>query len=725
AGTLERMTEHFQQLLQGIVLDPEQHLAALPLLTQAEQQQLLVEWNATERTYPQDCCLHELFEEQVERTPEAVAVVFEEQHLTYADLNRRANQLAHYLQGLGIVPEGLVGICMERCLDMVVGLLGILKAGGAYVPLDPAYPKERLAFMVADSQVAIVLTHQFLQGNPLAVSGVQVISLDTDWKIIVAERHVNPHSGVVSDNLAYVIYTSGSTGWPKGTLVTHRNVTNFFTGMDQRLGKDVPGIWLAVTSISFDISVLELFWTLTRGFQVVVYETSGLLGTLSTYLATVERLKEMDVDEVACLVDFGIDEDAVLGSLHELDKLRQYSNTNKPVETISGQIRRLGITHLQCTPSLADMVVLEPEALSALGSLQKLLLGGEALPVSLAKQLGEVVGGAIHNMYGPTETTIWSTTHTVEHKATTMAIGRPIANTQVYILDRWLQTVPVGVAGELYIGGVGVARGYLNQSKLTAERFVPNPFSITPGMRLYRTGDLVRYSPEGNLEFLGRFDAQVKLRGFRIELEEIETVLEQHPMVREAVVVIRETEVNAKQLVAYLVFQQGETPSQTALRSFVQQRLPEYMVPAIFVSLEILPLTPNGKRDRRALPIPNQIRSELNVAYVAPQTPVEEMLADIWIQVLGVKAVGIHDNFFTLGGHSLLATQVVSRIQTTFQMGLSLRQFFESPTIGDLAALIINQERTAYLQANVKTLPESEVESLLYKLLIEEGIEYE
>ena len=837
-ATIARLLGHLQTLLEGMVVNPEQRLSELPLLTEAERRQMLVDWNNTGADFPQDTCLHQLFEAQVEKTPEAIAVVFEEQRLTYRELNRRANQLAHHLRELGVGPDVLVGICVERSLEMVVGLLGVLKAGGAYVPLDPGYPTERLAFMIEDSRAPVLLTQQRLV-EVLPKHGARVICLDADWEAIAQDSRDNPLSQVKSHNLAYVIYTSGSTGRPKGVMVSHRNVVNFFAGMDACIEHKSAGVWLAVTSISFDISILELFWTLTRGFQVIVhgdndllssaeplsqagekeiefslfyfasnegelsgskyrllmegakfadehgfsavwtperhfhpfgglypnpsvtgaavaavtksvkiragsvvlplqsairvaeewavvdnlsngrvgisfasgwhandfvfapenyaarreimareigtvqnlwrgksvsfkggagndvevkifprpiqrelpiwitaagtletfrmageiganllthllgqsledlaekiatyrkawceaghspgeghvtlmlhtfvgdsiegvrekvrepflnylksssdlvqklakslgqnggsdlteadmkphwdrafnryFETSGLFGTPEGCLQMIDRLKTTGVDEVACLIDFGVDTDSVLSSLRYLNTVKERSNkrrsTSKENFSLPAQIARHGVSHLQCTPSMARILTMNRETLEVLHSLRELMLGGEALPVSLAAELTEAVSGRIHNMYGPTETTIWSATYLLEKVEGTVPIGRPILNTQIYILNPHFHPVPVGVVGEVFIGGAGVVRGYLNRPELTADRFIPDPFSHEPGARLYRTGDLARYLPDGNIEFLGRLDHQVKIRGHRIELGEIETVL--------------------------------------------------------------------------------------------------------------------------------------------------------------------------------------------------------
>ncbi len=1036
AVTITRMAGHFQTLIEAIVANPQQRLSDLPLLTVAEKHQLLVEWNNTQADYPQDQCIHQLFEAQVEQTPDAVAVVFEDQQLTYRQLNCRANQVAHHLQYLGIEPNMLVGICMDRSLEMVVGLLGILKTGGAYVPLDPDYPQQRLAFIQENAQVQVLLTQQRLVER-LPEHEAVVVCLDTDWYDIAQQSENNQVSSVTANNLAYVIYTSGSTGKPKGVMVAHGNVVNFFTGMDNSIGCETPSTWLAVTSISFDISVLEILWTLTRGFQVVVqanpvwatydtepinelidkemafslfyfasdelqagvdkyqlllegakfadqhefsaiwtperhfhafgglypnpsvvsaaiamiteriqiragsvvlplqhpvrvaeewsvvdnlsqgrvavsfasgwhaddfvlapenysdrfqimfrdietvrklwrgesikfsggsanevevkihpqpiqpelpiwitaagspetfrkageiganvlthllgqsieelqekigiyrsswekhghqpggghvtlmlhtfvgedidfvrekvrqpfcqylkssldllknlgrslgqdidaedftaaeeeqlldyafnryFERSSLFGTPSTCLQMINRLKVIGVDEVACLIDFGVDLASVMSSLHKLDVVKKLSNktinTSDEDYSLPAQITRYNVSHMQCTPSLARMLTIDPKALGALGSLRKLMLGGEALPVQLAEQISEAMSGEIHNMYGPTETTIWSTTHSLGEIESIVPIGRPIANTNIYILDQHFQLVPIGVPGELFIGGAGVVQGYLNQPDLTAERFIPNPFSHKLGTRLYKTGDLACYLSDGNIDFLGRIDHQVKIRGVRIELGEIEAVLSQYPGVRETVVLVREDLPGNQRLVAYVAITHQEVaPTISNLQSFLQQKLPAHMVPANFVLLDVLPLTANGKINRQALPAPDSIWSELEETFVAPRTPVEEAIAEIWAQILGVKQVGIHDNFFNSGGHSLMVTQVVYRLSDAFCVELPLRSLFESPTVASLAVVIVqrqleqtNSEAITQLLAEMKDISEDEVDSML------------
>jgi amino acid adenylation domain-containing protein len=625
-------------LLEGIVANPEQRLSDLPILTQPERQQLLVEWNDTQVDYPKDVCVHQLFEAQVERTPDAVAVVFEDQQLTYGELNRRANQVAHHLRSLDVGPDSLVGICVERSLEMIVGLLGILKAGGAYVPLDPAYPSERLTFMLEDSQAPVLLTQQHIVVM-LPRSRTHVVYLDVDWEAIALHSQGNPTSNATGNNLAYAIHTSGSTGKPKGVQVLHGAVVNFLTSMRRCPGLTDQDTLLSVTTLSFDIAALEIFLPLSVGARLVMVSRS--VATDGTQL--LERLNYC------------------------------------------------GATVMQATPATWRLLL----AAGWSGSHQlKILCGGETLSREVANQLLEK-GASLWNLYGPTEATIWSTIYQVDNTDGTVSIGRPIANTQIYLLDEHLQPVPVGVPGELYIGGAGLARGYLNSPELTAQKFIANPLSHEPKARLYKTGDLARYRSDGNIEYLGRIDHQVKVRGFRIELGEIEAVLSQHPVVQQSVVIVREDIPGNQQLVAYLVPPPEQAPpSASELWEFLKQQLPEYMVPSAFVTLDSLPLTPNGKIDRRALPAPDITRPFGEGAYVAPQTPVQEMLAGIWGDVLEVKQVSIHDNFFDLGGHSLLATQLISRLRDTFCVEFPLRGLFESPTVASLSERLEALRRT-------------------------------
>ena len=690
ATTISRMMGHFQTLLKSIVADPEQRICDLPLLPEAEQHQLLVEWNDTEMDYPQDRCIHELFEAQVERTPDAVAVVFpstgpwpsghgKDRHLTYRELNRRANQLAHHLRGLGVGPEVRAGICAERSLEMVIGLYGILKAGGAYVPLDPTYPPARLAFMTADAQVPVLLTQErlvsmlpahgaqaypepFVPGpKPLVLrpkdAGDQgpsrrVICLDTDWEAIAQQDTQNPVSVVAANNLAYVIYTSGSTGKPKGAMNTHTGIRNRLLWMQEAYQLAETDRVMQKTPFSFDVSVWEFFWPLLTGACLVVARPEGHKD--SAYL----------------------------------------------VRTIVEQ----GITTMHFVPSMLQVFV-EEGGVEGCSSLKRVICSGEALPFNLQERFFARLGAELHNLYGPTEAavdvTFWPCER--EGKRRTVPIGRPIANTQIYLLDAHLEPVPVGVSGELHIGGVGLARGYHNRHDLTAEKFIPDPFIAEPGARLYKTGDLARYLPDGNIEFQRRIDHQVKVRGFRIELGEIEATLGQHPAVRETVVLAREDEPGdlssplraGKRLAAYVVPSDGQEPAVGELRHFLQERLPEYMVPSAFVTLEALPLTPNGKVDRRALPAPDGTRPELETAYVSPRSEAERTIAAIWEEVLRVEQVGVNDNFFDLGGHSLLVVQVHSRLMGTFKREFPMTDMFRHTTVAGLAQYLSQVQEQA------------------------------
>ncbi|OUL18944.1 hypothetical protein BV372_33785 [Nostoc sp. T09] len=635
--TISRLVKHFETLLAGIVANPQQQVGNLPLLTTTEQQQLL-EWNNTEINFGNQLCLHQLFEAQVEKTPDAVAVVFENQHLTYQELNQQANQLAHYLQNLGVGAKVLVGICVERSLEMAIALLGILKAGGAYVPLDPAYPQERLAGMLVDSQLSVVLTQKPLLEN-LPPHHAQVVCLDVEWEKISQQSACNPINKVTPENLAYVIYTSGSTGKPKGVQISHGAVVNFLMAMRQTPGLTAQDILLSVTTLSFDIAALEIYLPLTVGAQTVI----------------VSRQEAADGIQLA------------------------------------KRLTASSATVMQATPATWRMLL----AAGWSGNQQlKILCGGEALDYALAQQLQQRAK-EVWNLYGPTETTIWSAVHQVQNS---VAIGHPIANTQFYILDSYNQLVPIGVAGELHIGGAGLARGYLHQPELTVQKFISNPFNPDSSARLYKTGDLVRYLPDGTIEFLGRIDNQVKLRGFRIELGEIESVLNQHPDVQANVVIVREDKPGDQRLVAYIVNKSQQEINTFELRSLLQAKLPSYMLPTTFVILDKLPLTPNCKVDRKVLPAPEQTTG-LEASFVPPRTPTEQIIVDIWADILGREQVGIYENFFNLGGHSLLATQVISRLREVFKIDLPLRSLFENPTIKNLVERIEGILAVQQLQA--------------------------
>jgi natural product biosynthesis luciferase-like monooxygenase protein/amino acid adenylation domain-containing protein/non-ribosomal peptide synthase protein (TIGR01720 family) len=1016
AATVERMAEHFATLAAAVAADPDRPLAAIPMLGEAERHRLVEEWNATERPFPGGLRIHQAFEAQAARTPEATALVFGGEEVTYAELDRRAERLARALRRRGVAAETRVGVCVERSAGMVAALLGVLKAGGAYVPLDPSYPRERLAYMVRDSGLAVAVAGE--RQRALLPEGVEVICVDGDGvNDDAAGEDALSHSRTFAlshspfpENLAYVIYTSGSTGTPKGVGVTHRNALSFFAAMDERVGGE-GGTWMAVTSISFDISVLELLWTLARGFRVVVHPdgaaaparrsarpvdfslfyfasagggaddgyrllmegarfadrngfaavwtperhfhdfgglypnpsvtgaavaavtervgiragsvvlplhspvrvaeewavvdvlsrgrvgisfasgwhaddfvlapasyadrrevmlrgieevrglwrgdavrmvggtgdevevrtlprpvqaelpvwitssgtpetfrtagergynvlthllgqsteelagkvalyrdslrrhghdpdggrvalmlhafvgeseeavreavrepfkrylassvglirglarsmgttdldalapedmdallehaferyfgSAGLMGTAEQCLATVERLREAGVDELACLVDFGVETEAALAALERLDEVRRRAAEPAPEggddATLAAELLRHGATHLQCTPSTLRTLLPDRDAPRALGGLRKLLLGGEALPAPLAAEALAMGVGELHNMYGPTETTVWSATHRVASAEGGIALGAPVANTRIHLVDRAMEPVPVGVRGELLIGGEGVARGYLGRPELTAERFVPDPFARhgTAGARLYRTGDLARRRADGLLEVVGRADQQVKVRGHRVEPGEVEAALEAHPAVAEAAVAAREDAPGERRLVAYLAAPPAATvPSPAELRGWLRQRLPEYMVPSAFVAMDRLPRTPGGKLDRRSLPAPDAAGRGEKRALAPPRTPVEAALAATWAEVLRVERVGVHDNFFESGGDSILAIQVVARAARA-GVRVTPRQLFQHQTVAELAAVAGSAAATAAEQGPV------------------------
>jgi natural product biosynthesis luciferase-like monooxygenase protein len=1038
------LKSQFEVFLNSVAANPAQPIAQCPILSDSERKKILVDWNATQTGFPKDACVHELFEAQVERSPDAPALAFRQEELTYRELNERANRLAAYLRKLGVGPEVMVGVYTERSVEMMVAILGTLKAGGAYVPLDPDFPKDRIAFMIEDTQVPVLLTQDRLVGS-LPSHHAKIVCLDSDWSDIAKEDAHNIDSGVKPGNLAYSIYTSGSTGKPKGVMVEHHNVVNFFTGMDDRIEHDYPGVWLAVTSLSFDISVLELFWTLARGFKIVLFadeekkaataagprlehadkkidfnffywnlasddtnpnedkyellfegakyadkngfnavwtperhfhsfgglypnpsvtgaalsritekvriragscvlplhtpirvaeewsmvdnfskgrvdiafaagwqpndfalrpenhadrknilfrdievvrklwrgetvefpgplgnqvsirtlprpiqpelpywvtiagnpetyemagraganvlthllgqtfeevaekiaiyrkawaeagypgrgtvslmlhtfvgtdmdhvretvrqpmkdylnsamglvkeaawhfptfkkmsndtgksldeiyqdmsaedldalldyaferyfERSGLFGTPERCLEIVDNCKAIDVDEIACLIDYGIPTATVLEHLPYLKQVLDGSNAQAGVighnkdYSIPALIERHQVTHLQCTPSMAGMLTIGDESRKALRSLKQMMVGGEAFPVALANDLKDLVSGKLTNMYGPTETTIWSSTYRIDGNLTSIPIGRPIANTDLYILDANLHPVPVGVVGELFIGGEGVVRGYYKRPELTAERFIAHPFSENPNARLYRTGDLVRYLPCGNVEILGRIDHQVKIRGYRIELGEIESCLAGHEGVREAVVVARQDTPGDARLVGYLVpTTREDSPKESELRDLLRKSLPDYMVPSAIVQLDRFPLTPNGKIDRKALPAPNEVERERESALVAPENEIERKVAEIWREYLNLPEVGTQDNFFELGGHSILAVQVHVRIKTDLEVNLSLTDIFRFPTIRSLAEYLGSDGAAAEAQRKGQDRAEARRESL-------------
>jgi amino acid adenylation domain-containing protein len=628
AATIERLLGHYRVLLEGVVTDPDQRLADLPLLTEAERQQLLVDWNATPTDAVPVACAHELFEAQVEQTPNAVAVCFAERRLSYRELDRQANQLAHYLRSLGVGPDTLVAVGVERSIELVVAVLGIWKAGGAYVALDPAYPEERLQFLLKDSQAPVLVTTAALVPR-LAAPCARAVCLDADAPQIARQPDRRPEQRAGPDNLAYVLYTSGSTGRPKGVAVVHRGPAALLNWTLRTFtGEQLAGM-LFSTSICFDLSVFELLAPLSCGGKVIV----------------------------------------IPDALH------------LPECAAAGEV-----TFLNTVPSVMAELLRRPGLPTAV---QVIALAGEPLSARLVQQCYQLPGVEhVFNLYGPTEATVYATfCRVLEDQDGPPPIGRPISGTRAYVLDEHLQPVPIGMPGELYLGGAGLARGYLNRPELTGARFLPDPFSAQPSARLYRTGDRCRYRADGNLEFLGRLDNQVKVRGFRIELGEIEAVLNEHPQVQETAVLLHQNAAGDQQLVAY-VMPHGPAPALADLRGFVQQKLPGYMVPAAFVLLERLPLSPTGKVDRRALPALNGACLAGEQTYTAPRTRVEKMLAEIWASVLGLEQVGVGDHFFEAGGHSLLAMRVLARVQQAFSVELPLRQLFETPRLADLARAI-------------------------------------
>jgi amino acid adenylation domain-containing protein/thioester reductase-like protein len=652
--TAGRMIGHFRNLLESMAEQPDQRLSRLSLLADEERRRILIEWNQTDTAFPRDACIHRLIEAQVEQTPDAVAVIFEDQSLTYRELNGRANHLAHQLQSLGIGPDGLVGICLERSFDMIVAILATLKAGGAYVPLDPVYPRERLAYMLEDSQCSVLLTHERLLtglftnvANEIShqsdVTGKRrgmprVICLDAfDWP---AESQ-QPPSDVTSDHLAYVMYTSGSTGNPKGVMISHRAIVNYLLTSQTMSGMTAADRILQKTSCSFDVSVWEIFAPLLAGARMILARPGGHMD--SAYL--VKLMAEQQ------------------------------------------------ITYVGFVPSMLEMVLNEP-GLEACHWLRVVIAGAEVLPVDLVCRFHDRLPAELRNAYGPTETTIdvtcWVSDPRVQHR--TVPIGRTNANMRVYILDSHMQPAPIGVPGELYIGGEGLARGYLNRPDLTAERFIQwqiedQTYHIAE--RLYKTGDLGRFLPDGNIEFLGRNDDQIKIRGQRVELGEIEAMIGRHPAIRETVVVFRNgANAPGHQLIAYLVPNDGQAVSLEELRHFLGPTLPEHMIPSGCVMLERLPLTPSGKVNRRALPLPIQDDTERAKSYVAPRAPLEQTLAHIWSETLRIEKIGVHDNFFTLGGHSLLVVQLVYRMQEVLQRDIPVGIVFQAPTIAELALAI-------------------------------------
>ncbi len=1008
---IHAMQSQLATFLYNVMADDGRSLAYISHLSKSELYRLLVEWNETDADYPDDLCIHHLFEMQAGRIPADTAVVFHDQHISYRELNERANQLAYHLRALGVGPETRVGVYMNRSLELIVGLLGILKAGGAYLPLDPGYPADRIAFMLLDADVPVLLTQSDLVAQ-LPPHQAQLVQMDADGDVIARQPTTNIRSRAMPENLAYVIYTSGSTGKPKGVMVQHGNVVNFCAGMDERIPYYAPGTWLTVTSLSFDISALEIFWSLARGFKLVMYdgysqsetavadiqaerpidfslfyfasdesedgvadkyhlllegakygdqngftavwtperhfhafgglypnpsiasaaiaavterihiragscvlplhspirvaeewslvdnlsrgrvgvgfaagwqpndfvlrpgnyadrkeimfrdietvqrlwrgetitmtndlgkdvavktlphpiqpelpiwitaannpetfrmagergfsvlthllgqsaeelaekialyrrawraadhpgsghitlmlhtfigedddevreivrgpmteylksamalvrqaawhfptfkeraqatgqspfeifdseelteedltavldfaferyfESSGLFGAPQTAIKMVNKLKAIEVDEIACLIDYGVPSAQVLAQLPSLKQVLDMSQPDATLRdySIPALIQRHHATHFQCTPSMASMLLIDEANRSVYSQLDVWLVGGEAFPAALAQEMQAMLTDrCVLNMYGPTETTIWSSTHQLAGEETSISIGRPIANTTIYLLDAHGQPVPTGLPGELHIGGDGVVRGYHNRSDLNEARFLPDPFRQKPGARMYRTGDLARYLPDGRIEFLGRADFQVKIRGYRIELGEIETLLQQHTAVREAVVTAREDTPGDKRLAAYLIPQPGQTVIAAELRQHLRAYLPDFMLPAHFIPMDAFPLTPNKKTDRKALPAPDEVAPESTAVYQPPTNDLEQTIADIWKGLLNVPQVGLSDNFFDLGGHSLLAVQAHRRLRQMIDREIAITDMFRFPTVRTLS----------------------------------------
>jgi amino acid adenylation domain-containing protein len=632
SDTIQRMSTHFQTLLTAIVKDPDRPIGMLPLLDNSEREQVIEIWNGTAHAYPQQQCIHQLIEEQVQRTPEAIALTDGERHLSYRDLNSQANKLAHYLQGLEVGPEKFVGMCLPRSVDAIVGLLGVLKAGGAFVPLDPTYPRQRLTRILNDVNPTVMLVQA---GSELPERHGLIFNLDSDWPMIAGQDEESPKCPVTPDNLAYVIYTSGSTGKPKGVMVSHRNLVNSTTARWYYYREPVTA-FLLLSALAFDSSMAGVFWTLTQGGTLVVPEDDAILD--------MPRLSDL--------------------------------------------VAKNQVSHVLSVPSLYDEILEEarPEQLT---SLRTVILAGESCPPKVIEQHRQKIPQTeIFNEYGPTETTVWSTVHRLEPglSRTRISIGRPIANTQLYILDASLQPVPIGVPGELHIAGEGVARGYLNSPELTAERFIADPFSKSPGARLYKTGDRARYLADGKIELLGRFDQQVKLRGFRVELSEIESALRQHPAIGEAAAFMREEQKTAR-LVACVSVSSGIPVTEEELRDFLRGQLPGYAVPLDFVFLDLLPRLSNGKIDRTRLSLLD-FHLEREIPSALNWSELEQSLACIWQETLQIKSVGRNDDFFKIGGDSLSMVRVYNRLRKITDKKISITDLFKNPTIASLARFV-------------------------------------
>ncbi len=643
ASTMQRLANHFQNLLQGVMANPDQRISALPMLSAEDRHQFLFGWNRTNRDYPQDVFVPQLFERQAARTPDAEAVVCEDRRLTYRELNQRANQLAHFLKKRGVGPEARVAVCVERSLEMIVGVMGIIKAGAAYVPLDAMYARERLPVIMQDAECPVLLTQQSMLNN-VPRSGAEIIALDSDWERIANESKENLELQTTWNTLAYVVYTSGSTGVPKGVMVTHGGLVNQYRAYEESYElRPGSGSWLYMANFSFDVFSSDLIRSLCSGGKMVI-----------------------------CPMELLLDPEGLYGLM-----VRESINC---AEFVPAVLRTL-TAHLQQTDQKLDFMRL-------------LICSSDAWSMADCRAVLTVCGEKprVVNAYGVTEATIDSTYMDIAGDKLRgegfVPIGRPFPNTRTYVLDRHMEPCPIGVPGVLYIGGAGVARGYLNRPELNAEKFVADPFSGEPGARLYNSGDAARYLPTGDIEFLGRTDNQVKIRGFRIELGEIEAVLGKHPSVQQSVVLARELSPGDLGLVAYVVPAAGQTIDISSLRNFIKTKLPAYMLPSAFEVLDKIPLNANRKIDRKALPAPKKKSADLVKDFVAPRAENEHKLATIWSEVLQFSPVGIHDNFFELGGHSLIAIQVISRVRNHFGVELPLRALFENPTVAEMCVSI-------------------------------------
>jgi amino acid adenylation domain-containing protein len=702
-ATIARLADHYNILLQRIVSHPNRRLSDLPIMSDQQRNQMLFDWNQTATARMPGRFIHHMISEQARRTPEAIALIAESSQLTYGELMARSNRMAAYLRMIGVEPHSLVGVCMERSPEMMVALLGILKAGGAYIPLDPEYPRERLALMLEDAAPSVLLTQERLM-NLLPDRSAHVVCIDLNWDEIALQSDQDPAFATAPDQPAYVIYTSGSTGRPKGAMNTHAGIANRLLWMQEVFQLNAPDRVLQKTPTSFDVSVWELFWPLMAGAALVMARPGG----------------QADLDYLIQLI----------------------TETN--------------ITTLHFVPSMLR-ALLEHREVRRCASLKLVIASGEALTADLETWFYARLGATLYNLYGPTEASVDVTAWACPQNGSggNIPIGRPIANTQIYLLDARMQPVPIGVPGELYIGGVGVGLGYLRRPELTAERFIPDPFSDAPSSRLYRTGDRACYRPDGNIEFLGRFDDQVKIRGFRIELEEIKAALQNHSGVGEAVVIAREYDAGDKRLIAYIVPDEAEQPRradkkmnadgeephnfdlmESELRHHLARLLPDYMVPSDFVLLDTLPLLPNGKLDRRALPLPNGSRSGLReLDYVAPRNQIEQQMTHLFCELLKREQIGVYDNFFESGGHSLLATRALARIYDAYLVTLPLRRFFDTPTVAGLSVAIAEAQQELEVPAitaiprpdhksisalDVDRLSDSEVTALL-EILMSEG----